>query len=691
MNEKAKQIETRLKSTTNPLETIDLLNELSGSVRSWEPERSLKLSEEAMKLAEKNKYPKGIALSLWNRGVAYRLISQYSSALKDFDESLKIFKELDEVKEQGKVLNSAANVYANIGEYDNALKYLDESLKLAQSVNDKEITASILSNIGVIYQETGDYPASLEHYLRSILAYEELDMQIPEMVLNNIGVVYHQIGDYPTALDYYHKSLELAVLKDNKLDEGFALLNIAVVYGEIKEHEKALEYLTKSLVILRELGNKHGESDVLRNIGVAYQGLEDYEKALEFQFKVLKVREEISDLNGKADTLIHIGEIYFETGKLANAEKYFKDALRVSRETGSRVIETTALLKLGILYFKQSDFDKGFKFLFEGLKYAESRNAKKEIMEIHRALYEGCKQTGDVAKALSHHEKFYNIEKEISNLEADRKLKSLTIRYKIQSANEERKIALREKEIFRLKNVELAEINNELKRINDEKNMFLGIAAHDLKNPISGILSFTKKIRNQYDALKKENIIEYSSEIEKASEKMLALVSDILDITAIESGRRNFQLEEFDPSILAHRVVLDYRQRAEAKQIQIIFLHEENLKINTDKSALRQVLDNLVSNAVKFSPFGKNVFVNLKKESGFIRFEIKDEGQGFSDDDKQKLFEKFTRLSAQPTGGENSSGLGLSIAKNLAEALGAKISCISAQGEGALFIVEFPA
>ncbi len=690
MNQKAREIEVRLKSAANQFETVNLLNELSGAVRSSDPERSLKLGEEAIKLAEKNQYHKGRAVGLWNRGVACRLMSEYGLALKDFEESLKILKETGDVKEQGKVLNSAANVYANTGDYDNALRYLDESLRISRSAEDMENSASILSNIGVIYQETGDYVASLEHYLKSIQAYEELEMQIPEMVLNNIGVVYHKLGDFPTALEYYQKSLELAENKGNKLDEGFALLNIAVIYGEMREHEKALEFLSKSLHILQELGNKHGESDVLRNIGVAYQGLEEYEKALEFQFKVLKVRDELSDSGGKADTLIHIGEIYFETGRLTNAEKYFKDALKLAVESGSQVFETLALLKLGTLAFRQRAYEKGFEFLYNGLSLAEGRNAKKEMLELHRALYEGYKLIGDIGKAMRHHETFYDMEKEISNLEADRKLKSLTLRYQIQTADKERKIALQEKEIIRLKNVELAEMNKELKRLNDEKNIFLGIAAHDLKNPISGILGLAKKIRDGFDNLNKDDVTEHTTEIEKASEKMLKLIKDVLDITSIETGRRNFQFEDFDPSVLAQRVVFDYRQRSEAKQIQIIYLHDEKLKINNDKSALRQILDNLISNAVKFSPYGKNIYVNVIGAGSRIRFEIKDEGPGLTDDDKARLFEKFTRLSAQPTAGENSSGLGLSIAKNLADALGGKIFFQSTPGDGALFAVEFP-
>jgi signal transduction histidine kinase/tetratricopeptide (TPR) repeat protein len=690
MSTKTQELEEKLKSASTPEETVDILNELALSVRNSEIRRSLKLSDEAVKLAVKNNYSKGLATAFWNRGVAYRLLSEYQSALNDFDESLKILRDINDIKEQGKVLNSVANVYANTGDYDNALIRLNESLKIAQSVNDLEVSASILSNIGVLYQETGDFPASIEHYLKSMQAYDELGKEAPEIILNNIGVVYHQLDDYPTALSYYHKSLELALKKENKLDEGFALLNIAVVYGEMKEHDKALEYLSKSLNILQGLGNKHGESDVLRNIGIAYQELEDYEKALEFQFKVLKVREEISDMGGKADTLIHIGDIYCETGKFTNAQKYYKDALKLSLQIKNKVTETTALLHIGKLLIKARNYSKGFEYLFNALKHAESRNAKKDMYEAHQALYAGYKLTGNVPKALFHHEMFVNIEKEISNIEADKKLKSLIVQYRVHAAERERKIALKDNEISRLKNVELAEINQKLKEISDEKNTFLGIAAHDLKNPLSGILSLSKKIQKNFDSMRKEEIIEFGSEIEKASEKMFALVTEVLDITAIESGNRNFTYEEFNPEVLMQRVINDNRPRTEAKNIEVIFTSEKDLKINTDKSALRQILDNLVSNAVKFSPMNKKVYVNVSSANNKIRFEIKDEGPGFTEKDKTKIFGKFTRLSAQPTGGENSSGLGLSIVKNLTEALGGTIGYESTEGQGAAFTVEIP-
>jgi signal transduction histidine kinase len=296
-----------------------------------------------------------------------------------------------------------------------------------------------------------------------------------------------------------------------------------------------------------------------------------------------------------------------------------------------------------------------------------------------------------VAKALEHHEKFYAVEKEISNLQSDKKLKALVVQHRIKDAEKEKSLALRDKEIFMLKNVELAKLNDKLNRLNDEKNELLGIAAHDLKNPLSGILSFSRKIQKNFDTLTKDDICLFCSEMEKASEKMFELITDLLDVNAIESGKRNVKIENFDAGVLCQRVVLDYTPRAEHKQITIHYKPVELPKIRTDRSALRQILDNLVSNAVKFTQPGKNVYFAVTHEGKNIQFCIKDEGPGFTEKDKSKLFSKFARLSAIATGDEHSTGLGLSIVKKLTDFLQGEIRCMSEEGKGAEFIVEIPA
>jgi signal transduction histidine kinase len=109
-----------------------------------------------------------------------------------------------------------------------------------------------------------------------------------------------------------------------------------------------------------------------------------------------------------------------------------------------------------------------------------------------------------------------------------------------------------------------------------------------------------------------------------------------------------------------------------------------------DRQILGQILDNLVSNAVKFSPRGKTIHVRVDRRQGRVRLEVRDEGPGLTEQDRERLFKRFARLSARPTGGEGSTGLGLSIVAKLAELLGARITCESEPGKGATFTLELP-
>jgi len=174
---------------------------------------------------------------------------------------------------------------------------------------------------------------------------------------------------------------------------------------------------------------------------------------------------------------------------------------------------------------------------------------------------------------------------------------------------------------------------------------------------------------------------------------MFELITNLLDINAIERGAIKVYLCDFDFAMIVNALCENYYQRAHAKDIKLNFEVEEGLRyVFADQNATIQVLDNLISNAVKYSPHNKNVWVRctmngVKK----VRCEVKDEGPGLTEEDKAKLFGKFARLSAQPTGGEHSTGLGLSIVKKMAEAMGGTVWCESEYGYGASFFVELPA
>jgi PAS domain S-box-containing protein len=230
--------------------------------------------------------------------------------------------------------------------------------------------------------------------------------------------------------------------------------------------------------------------------------------------------------------------------------------------------------------------------------------------------------------------------------------------------------------------------NQALIQLNQDKNEFLGIAAHDLKNPLSGILGLAQIMKESPEMLSSKEIAEYSQMIETSSEQMFNLVTNLLDVNKIESGKFELKMEQCDLLPLISSVLHNYKQRAAAKNIQLCF-EEQHQTAWLDKNITLQILDNLVSNAIKYSPLEKTVFIRLKTTEYSVRCEIKDQGLGLSEADQQKLFGKFTRLSTKPTAGEHSTGLGLFIVKKLVEAMQAKIWCESTQGKGATFIVEF--
>lgn len=235
----------------------------------------------------------------------------------------------------------------------------------------------------------------------------------------------------------------------------------------------------------------------------------------------------------------------------------------------------------------------------------------------------------------------------------------------------------------------LRKANARLEELNQQKNEFIGIAIHDLKNPLSGIAALAETVKELPD-IERIEVEEYMTKIIAASKRMFDLIKSFLDINAIEQGGLRITLTPANVSLVTQMTTHNYFLKAQSKAITLFMDTGNELFGLVDESILVQVLDNLVSNAVKFSPSNRNIYVRVKENSDMVRIEVQDEGPGISDDDQKKLFGKFARLSARPTAGESSTGLGLSIVKTMVEAMNGKIWCESKEGFGAAFIMEFP-
>jgi len=232
--------------------------------------------------------------------------------------------------------------------------------------------------------------------------------------------------------------------------------------------------------------------------------------------------------------------------------------------------------------------------------------------------------------------------------------------------------------------------NKHLVELNDLKTRFLGMAAHDMRTPLASIGGFSQILIDGASQMAEPEKEDFLTRIRNLSRQMLGMINDLLDVTVIESGQLNLDLIERSLNeTLLNRLPL-FELLADKKNILIDAQLETLPPMPFDECRIHQVFDNLLGNAVKFSPAGSRIVVSLDAEGEFARVTVRDEGPGLCEADKNRLFDGFQKLNPRPTGGEKSTGLGLLIARKMVEAHGGKLTVESAPGKGSTFGFMLP-
>jgi len=679
-----------LQDIKNPIEKIEALNHYAEKIRPSNIAQSLLFSEQAIALAEANDFKKGLAYAYWNHGIACRLQARYDDALSSLDKALHLYNNLEDRKGQSRILNSKGNIYLTLLDSEQALYFFNKALELSISSDDKKQTAVIHSNFGLVYQETGDYPKALENYFKSMQIYSEHFNKIPFSLYNNIGIVYENIGDYATALEYYFRSLDACEQENKQIDRAYTLGNIAITYGDLGEYDNSIKYFRESLALIKELGYKQAETNALNNLADAYKKSGLYDKALLLLKQSIQISEENLDKSSKAFSLNLMGEVYLLIGEQKLSKQYFEESLELSKIINDSSNQISSYILLGKLYKSMGNHDAALMSFMNAQQSAEQKNSSNELIEIHREISEIYSLMNKPDKALEHYKRHHKYENEQFDLNVNKRLKTIFIQNEIKTRDKDYQLAVKEKELYKIKNVELVSLNNRLQYLNNEIKEFLSIAVHDLKNPLSGIKAFSKKLYTNFEKYSSDEIKIMAMEMERASIKMFNLIEKLLDVNAIETGNRLYKYTCLDLNDVINITIDDFREKAAVKDINIIFNESKDSYIYADLTSLRQITENLLSNAIKFSPAGKTVYIDLIEVPDNYELHIKDEGPGLTQSDKSKLFGKFPRMSAKPTGGELSTGLGLYIVKKLTESNNGAISCRSSEGNGAEFILSFP-
>lgn len=662
-----------------------------------ESEQQAKVQEEATKF--RLTLPASEAIQgLINFGRSCSSFGRNDFAVEYFTLALELATTPDTSSYRATTLNQLGICEARTGDNGKALDYLNQALELTYQNEDMNLRALVWNNIGNVYRLQSDMPQALEYYSKALfVARQQESNKLTAMCLNSIGIIYALLGEYADALEYFLRceTLQQDGQADSKIYSN-TLNNIGNLYEKLFNYDKALEYYQKSIALRQLYNDSYLEADSLHNMGIIYQLQGVYDQAYTHYRQSLELRMSIGDKKGTALSLNGLGQVLTLMGNMDEAMDYHMRSIALADEIENRIDKVYFLINISETLIKRSEIAPAFEYLNTALAIAEETGSMVQRREAHHTLSEAYRNAGNAEAALEHYIRFHDLDKEIFNALNSQKVRNLQTLHQVEQTR-------KEAEIYRLKNVELAsaltnfeQANNRLTILNNEKNELLNIVAHDLKNPLSSVMMLADILMKD-ETITIDEVREFSGDILASSERMFTLITNLLEVNALEKQiDEGIELNALDVVSLLRYITRQYIPQAEKKNITLRQKYSaENLVAFSEQEALMQVLDNLVSNAVKFSPQGKSVTISASSvmvddSRSAIRIEIQDEGPGLSLEDQSKLFKKFTRLSAQPTGGEHSTGLGLSIVKRQIELLHGLVWCESEPGHGAKFIVQLP-
>lgn len=238
---------------------------------------------------------------------------------------------------------------------------------------------------------------------------------------------------------------------------------------------------------------------------------------------------------------------------------------------------------------------------------------------------------------------------------------------------------------------ELHQKNAQLKRLNEEKNRFLGMAAHDLRKPIGLIITYSDFLIEEAESVLDSEQIGFLNTINASCTFMKRLVDDFLDVSAIEAGRFEVDLQPASMvDVLLHSLKLNNLQAVKKGIVLQVHGDEDLPRIVMDAPKIEQAITNLVSNAIEHTNSDSQVFIALSCDRQFMTFSVKDQGPGIPLEDREKLFKPFGKTSVKKTGGEKSTGLGMLITRKIIEAHAGQIWVDSQLGMGTTVSFKIP-
>ncbi len=647
--------ELRAKPAMHDTALVNRMIEIGFSVRNTFPDTALIYANEALLRAKKIGYKSGQARSLGIRGIVSIYERHYNAGLEALLESYDIYEVLGEKVRQAFVLNNLGYMHKAQGKMLLAKDYFKRSEAIFRAAKHKAGLALVLGNLGDIALKSGDISEALRLEREAFeWGKQGKEDYYAHVALYHIGTVFLALEKYDSAAYYQKEALQFFERKKINQYIVRSLENLAAIYAAEKRFPLAFTTAERGLRVADSTKAFEDIALICERFSLMYSQVGRHDIALDYYRRAAAMRDSLLSFNieerMKTLDIMRLAERKDKVLLLAEKEQERLSTLRNTLILG--LVFVMVLLGLAINRYR-----------LKARSEAALREVNAIILRQQRELEEQSKHIQESNTALA-----------TSNMELDVKNEHL------YEANQR-----------------LESANQRLEALNHEKDELLSIVAHDLKNPLTGIMMSSSTLA-QAANLPLERITAMGERILQSSERMLNTITKLLSLNALEQGGKTLETRRFNVARLVQNLAEEHHAHAAAKDITILVeVSDDNIELKTDESAMAEVVENLLDNALKYSPKGKRVWVSVQKnisadggKATFVRIAVRDEGPGLNDEDKTRMFGKFARLSAKPTGGEDSTGLGLSIVKKLVDAMGAEIMVESEYGQGTTFNVDVP-
>ncbi len=607
--------------------------------------KSINFLDTALSLSIETQNKSLIARNYYSLGFIYWDNSMFSDAILNFKKSEEFYENLNAQYQIARIYNYYAIHGKNAGDLATSLDYYLRIERIYQSLYEEKRRAEILGKIGGIYADMGNFEDAMKMFNTSLSVLLELkaERMLP-YAYERIGSLYLKMDNYSKAKYYFLKSIDLESKSGNKIRLNGLKINMIDIYINEKKYDKAIEILDESIRIYTKLSFTSGISTV-------YQ---------------------------------RYAEIHYLQGNYKKAVETIKESIELALEVNNQLILQDAYLQLSKYYEKLGKYDLSLENYKLYKNYSDSVFNEENLLKV-----ESLKTKFEIKEK----------EQEIEQLEAMAEIKNqqfqltvlvlalliliISMLYVYKRSREKTKHL----KLLAIKNKELKDVTKKLEISNNFKSRLISNISHEIRTPLNIILGFTSTIDEKINPQSFKLAL---SEIQRSSDNLTRMIDSMLDISLLDSDKVKLKPEEFYSFELKKSVeqVIKHEFWKKNKTLSYNIACRDNFKIISDKNRIKQTLQQVIENSVKFTDDGK-IEVDITSSRNSLSIKIKDTGIGIEEDKINQVFERFYKI-------ENNkklyrgAGLGLSISYEIIKLLNGKIEIDSEINKGTTFSISLP-